>query len=213
MVTGRMNKMNKMLIATTNPGKLEEIRKYVDDIPTLSLRDVGITDIPEETGKSFEENAVLKATFYCNKSGLVTLADDGGFEIDALGGEPGVKSHRWVIADRESTDEELIEYTMKRMHGITDRGAQLRTVIAVTTPDGDTMTDVGVVRGVIPDKPSDHRTSGFPYRSLLFLPDIGKFYDKSQLSEKEMQIYNHRGSVIARLKPKIVEFIMKQKSV
>ncbi len=205
--------MNKLLIATTNPGKLEEIRTYLEDIPTVSLKDLGITEKLEETGKTFEENAVLKARFYCKKSGLVTLADDGGFEIDALNGEPGVKSHRWVHGNRDSSDEELIEYTMQKMKNLKNRAAQLRTVIAVATPDGEIITEEGVVRGVIPDKPSGLRTAGFPYRSLLFLPDIGKFYDKSQLSEQEMQLYNHRGHVIFRLKPKIVEFIMKQKSV
>ena len=105
----------KLLIATTNPGKLAEIKRFLFDVPVelVSLNDVGITDHVEETGATFEENAVLKAKFYAEKSGLPTLADDGGFEIDALHGEPGVKSHRWVYGDRENTDEELMPIRFK----------------------------------------------------------------------------------------------------
>ena len=112
--------MKKLLIATTNPGKLDEIKRFLGDLPVelVALKDVGIIDGVEETGKTFEENAILKAKYYCKKSGLPTLADDGGFEIDALGGEPGVKSHRWIHKDREDTDEELIEYTLKKMRGL-----------------------------------------------------------------------------------------------
>jgi len=98
-------------------------------VTLVGLADVGITEAPEETGISFQENAILKAKFYAEKSKLPTLADDGGLEIDALNGEPGVKSHRWIHQDREDTDEELIQYTLDRMKDIVDtnRGAQLRT--------------------------------------------------------------------------------------
>ena len=94
--------MKKLLIATTNPGKLSEINRFLGDLPVelVGLKDAGITDAVEETGSTFEENAILKAKYYCKKSGLPTLADDGGFEIDALDGQPGVKSHRWIHRDR-----------------------------------------------------------------------------------------------------------------
>src|SRR3990167_9592915 len=110
----------KLLVATTNPGKLAEIRRFLTDIPVelVSLKDVGIADSVEETGKTFEENAILKAKFYAQKSGLPTLADDGGFEIDALNGEPGVKSHRWADPSQENDDETLINYTLKRLENV-----------------------------------------------------------------------------------------------
>src|SRR3990167_10501814 len=131
--------MNRLLIATTNPGKLAEIRRFLSDVPLelVSLNDVDIKERVEETGKTFEENAILKAKFYAEKSGLPTIGDDGGFEIDALGGEPGVKSHRWVHGDKENSDEELIEYTFKKMKGIKNRKAQLRAVLALALPNGE----------------------------------------------------------------------------
>lgn len=197
--------MIKLLIATTNPGKLTELSRFLADIPMslISLKDLDITDALEETGKTFEENAILKAKYYCQKSGLPTLADDGGFEVDALGGEPGVKSHRWIHGDREDTDEELIDYTLTRMKGLprAKRGAQLRLVLALIFPDGRQFTVEEKTRGIVAEKPSDHRTSGFPYRSLLFLPEINKYYDHDLLTPEETDRFNHRKRALDKLKP------------
>lgn len=196
----------KLLVATTNPGKRAEIQQFLSDIPiTLaSLKDVGIRDAVKETGNTFEENAVLKARFYAEKSGLPTLADDGGFEIDALGGEPGVISHRWVYGDRENTDEELIAYTFSRMKDVPaeKRGAQLRLVLALSDPDGNILaTAEQSVRGVIAPAPSAVRQPGFPYRAILFIPEINKYYDQSVLTKEENERYNHRKKALDRLKP------------
>ncbi len=188
--------MKKLLIATTNPGKLEEITAILADIPIklVSLKELGLKEKPEENGKTFEENAIIKAKFYAEKSGLPTIADDGGLEIDALGGEPGVKSHRWIHGDREDEDEELITYTIKMLKGVplTERGAQLRAVLALALPNGEVHTAEGITRGVIPLKPSDNRVDGFPYRSLLYLPKINKFYNTTDLTPEESDYYNHR---------------------
>lgn len=197
--------MNKLLIATTNPGKLAEIKLFLSGVPVelIGLKDVGITDHPEETGISFEENAILKAKHYAKESGLPTLADDGGLEIDALNGEPGVKSHRWIHSDREDTDEELIQYALDRMKDIPEdkRGAQLRLVLALVMPDAEVFTSEEKVRGIIPQKPSDVRHEGFPYRSLLFLPEINKFYNHDELTATETETYNHRKKALEILKP------------
>jgi len=197
--------MNKLLIATSNPGKLAEIRKYLADVPVtlVSLSDVGISQQVEETGRTFEENAILKAKYYCHLSGLPTIGDDGGFEIDALGGEPGVKSHRWIHGDREDSDEELIAYTFIQMKDIPSekRGAQLRAVLAFVTPNGVVKTAQAATRGIIPMAPSTERTQGFPYRSILFLPDINKFYNQHAMTEKENEVYNHRRKALEELKP------------
>jgi XTP/dITP diphosphohydrolase len=171
--------MDKLLIATSNPAKLEEIKRFLADVLVniVSLSEVGLTADAPETGSTFKENAIMKAHYYAAKSGLPTLADDGGFEIDALNGEPGVKSHRWVHQDRESTDEELINYTVLKMKSLpqTMRGAQLHVVLAFVLPYGKIKTSEALVRGIVPDKSSDSRTPGYPYRSLLFLPEINKF--------------------------------------
>lgn len=197
----------KLLIATTNPGKLAEIREFLSDLPVtlVSLKDVGIADNVEETGSTFEENALLKARYYSQKSGLPTIADDGGFEIDALGAEPGVKSHRWIHGDREDSDEDLIAYTFERMKDIPPqkRGAQLRAVLVFLTPDGQLHTATATTRGIVPEKPSELRTQGFPYRSILFLPEINKFYNHDILTKEETERYNHRKHALEELKPAI----------
>ncbi len=203
--------MNRLLIATTNPGKLDEIRKFLSDIPVelVSLKDVGITEAVEETGNTFEENAILKARFYAAKSGLPTLADDGGFEIDALGGEPGVKSHRWVHGDRENSDAELIAHTVLRMKDVPEgkRGAQLRLVLALALPDGSVYTAEERVRGIVPLTPRNVVTPGFPYRSLLYLPEIGKYYNHDELTPEETDVYNHRKKALDHLKPMILSVL------
>jgi XTP/dITP diphosphohydrolase len=197
--------MKTLLIATTNPGKLGEIKGFLRDLPVtlVGLAEVGITDVPEETGISFQENAILKAKFYAEKSKLPTLADDGGLEIDALNGEPGVKSHRWIHDDREDEDEELITYALDRMKDVADdnRGAQLRLVLALVLPSGEVFTSEEKVRGIIPKKPSDARHKGFPYRSLLFLPEINKYYNHDELTVTETETYNHRKKALEILKP------------
>src|SRR2546430_2498785 len=102
--------MKKLLVATTNPGKLVELSSFLVDLPItlVSLKDVGITDDVEETGKTYKENAELKATFYAKKSGLPAVADDGGLEIAALDGAPGIKSRRWI--GKKATEEDLIQH-------------------------------------------------------------------------------------------------------
>jgi XTP/dITP diphosphohydrolase len=201
----------RLLIATTNPAKLEEIKECLNDVPVdcISLKDIGLTDAIEESGTTFRENAVLKAKFYAKRSGLVTLADDGGLEIDALGGEPGIHSHRWIHKDREDTDEELIAFTLKKLKGLprAKRGGQLRVVIALALPGGEVHTSQGVICGIIAEKPSLYRTKGFPYRSLLYLPTIKKFYNQDELTARENRTYNHRRQALEKLKPFIRKYM------
>ncbi len=198
----------KLLIATTNQGKLKEIQRFLSDVNVelVSLKDLGILDVVEETGKTFEENAILKAKFYAEKSELPTLADDGGFEIDALNGEPGVKSHRWIDSTRESSDEELIGYTVLRMKDIPEgkRGAQLRLVMAFVSSAKEVHIAEASIRGVVPVHPDGKHYEGFPFRSLLYLPEIEKYYSHEELTEIENEKYNHRKNALEQLKPSIL---------
>ena len=202
MIT-RKEAMKKLLIATSNPGKLKEITKTLADLPLklLTLKDLGILDEMVEDGKTFEENAIKKAEFYCQKSSLPTIADDGGLEIDILGGEPGVKSRRW-INDKESSDDELIVYTLKKLKDVPleKRGAQLRAVLALAFSNGEVFTSEGKIRGIIAEKVSKYRFPGFPFRSLLFIPELKKYYNYKELTLEEEQQYNHRGKAIKKLK-------------
>lgn len=196
----------KLLIATTNPGKLAEIRLFLSDLSMelVSLKDVGVSESVEETGKTFEENAILKAKYYAQKSGLMTIADDGGFEIEALGGEPGVHSHRWIDPSRESSDEELITYAFDRMKSIPEgkRQAQLRLVLALVRANGDVIaTTEASVSGIVPQQRSPRKVDGFPYRSILFIPEMNKFYDQNIMTPEETEKHNHRKRAVEQLKP------------
>lgn len=203
--------MKKLLIATTNQGKLYEIISFLSDLPLelVSLSDVHITDRVEEIGKTFEENAILKAKFYAQKSGLPALADDGGAEIDALGGDPGVKTRRWTRSDRDSTDEELIAFTLEKLKDVPlqERGMQLRAVIALALPSGQVHTATAKIRGVIAIKPSPERHSGFPFRSLMYIPELGKFYNHDLMTSQENDEYNHRKKALEELKPILQRYL------
>ncbi len=201
----------KILIATTNPGKFNELRTFLSDLPYefVSLSDMGITLNVDETGKTFQENAILKAKTYADLAGIPAIADDGGFEIDALHGEPGVKSHRWISGDKEDSDDDLIAYAIKRLEGvpISDRGAQLRLVLAFAIPQGVNVTSEASIRGIVAQTPSVTRTPGFPYRALLYLPELRKFYDTALLTPAETAQLNHRKKAIDQLSPKMMQLL------
>lgn len=195
--------MQKLLIATTNKGKLNELSKFLTDLPVqlLSLKDVGITDDLEETGKTYEENSKSKALFYAKKSGLPSIADDGGLEIEALNGEPGVKSRRWL--GYEASDEKLVEQMIKVSKNLPkdNRDALFVVSISFALPDGRVWSASGKVEGIIVEKPHIKLLKGYPYRSFFYLPDVQKYYHESELTETEMKKYNHRYIAINKLKP------------
>lgn len=201
--------MKKLLIATKNPGKIVEIKSFLKDLPfeIVSLKDVGINDDVEETGKTYKENSLLKALFYAKKSKLPVISDDGGLEIEALGGAPGVNSRRWL--GYEATDKELIEYMKKISQELPEnnRTAYFKTVITFAMPNGKYFQSEGKVQGEIARKPLLKLLKGYPYRSFFFLPQINKFYHESQLLKEEERVYNHRYKAIQKLLPIISEVL------
>lgn len=205
--------MKKLLIATTNPGKLSEIKYFLGDLPLeiISLKDLGIKDKAEENYSTFRANAIHKAKFYSNIAKLPAIADDGGLEIDYLNGLPGVKSRRWVNGRDEATDEQLIAFTLKKLQGVLKekRKARLRTVVAIALWQGKTYTATAKIEGFIAEKASHSITDGFPYRSLLFLPEIDKFYDQNVMTKEENKKYNHRGKALEKLKKVIDKLYLK----
>ena len=195
--------MNKLLIATTNKGKLQEIKNFLKDLPVeiLSLSDVGIDFDVEETGKTYEENSQKKALFYAKKSGLPAIADDGGLEIAALNNQPGIHSRRWL--GYEGTDGELIDHMIKISKSLpdTNRKAFFKTVVSFALPSGKVWSVDGEVEGIIAKEPIKKYIKGYPYRSFFYLPKIKKYYHENELSEKEQKLYNHRYKAIAKLLP------------
>src|SRR5947209_1976955 len=129
--------MQKLLIATTNPGKIREYTEFLSVLPVevLSLSDVGITDDIEEDGKTFAENSLKKALFYATKSGLPAISDDGGIEIAALGNGPGIHTKRWL--GYEMKDEQLIEHlkTVSKQLPDDNRNAVFKIVVTFVLPN------------------------------------------------------------------------------
>src|SRR5262249_62283678 len=125
--------MKPVLIATSNPAKLAEYHLLLRGfaLQPISLADAGIHHHPEEDGATFRENAVKKARFYFARARIPTIADDGGLEIDALGGAPGVRSHRWIDGG-EASDDALVAEVIRRMAGIEDSRRTARICAAVT---------------------------------------------------------------------------------
>lgn len=192
--------MNKILIATRNPAKFDEITSYLK-VPAkfLSLKDVNIIEEPVENGATFKENALIKARFYCKKTGLVTISDDGGLIIDALNGDPGVKSHRWIDSSHDNDDEDLINYTLKRLKNVqlSKRTARFHVAIALVTLDGKEFISESEVKGIIHTKTSSRRIKGYPYRALFYFPKLKKYYD--ELTRKEHKILNHRKKALVKI--------------
>lgn len=201
--------MNSVLIATRNPGKFKEISSFLSDLSLklVSLTDLGIDDDIEEDGMDYYENSKKKAIFYSKLSGLPSIADDGGLEIDALGGKPGINSRRWL--GHESTDPELIEHMKKVAKELPDhnRTAYFKTVITLALASGKYYQSFGKVKGIIAKKPNLKFLKGYPYRSFFFLPDIKKYYHEKDLSGEEMRFYNHRYSAIQKIRKYLMSII------
>jgi XTP/dITP diphosphohydrolase len=198
--------MKKLLIATKNPGKIAEYRIIFKDLPLeiVTLGDLNINESVEEDGKTFDDNAIKKAKFYYKLSGLPTLAEDGGIEIDYLGGEPGVKSRRWP--GYEATDEELINMTYEKLKGVPleKRGAQFRVVIALVI-NSEIETSGGAVQGIILEKPVKTTIPGYPFRSVFYIPAMKKVF--AEMTEEEEMLVSHRKKAIERLLPIIKEYL------
>jgi XTP/dITP diphosphohydrolase len=198
--------MKRILVATTNPAKLAEYRILLREngLDAVALNEAGITQSPEESGATFEENALLKAHFYFARAKLPTLADDGGLEVDALGGEPGVLSHRWLGEGADNSDAALAAAVMRRMEGVPEgkRSARLRAATALIYEDGGQRHErvaIAAIEGVIAKKAWPVIRPGFPYRAVLFLPDRNLFL--GELGESDEAHISQRREALERLAP------------
>ncbi|MBI3589028.1 MAG: non-canonical purine NTP pyrophosphatase [Candidatus Liptonbacteria bacterium] len=198
--------MKSLLIATLNPGKLKEIETvYANSGITLkNLKDFSEVPLVEETGVTFEENAILKAKYYFEKTGLPTLGDDGGLMVDALGGEPGVKSHRFL--GYNANEVELAEAIIERLKDTPKekRTAHLGGVIAFW--DGEHLIQTeNFVAGYIVEELKEKPSPGFPYRAILFIPEFNKIYQ--DFTQEEYAKINHRYQNLISLKPEIIKHL------
>ena len=191
--------MNRLLIATTNSAKLAEYRVLLRgfELEVLSLRDAGIDAEAPEDGASFAANAHIKAQFYFDRAGIATLADDGGLEVDALGGAPGVHSHRWLGADAD--DRKLAEEIVRRMRGIEParRTARLWAAVALVFMAGGVRRERVVeaaFEGMIADRCYPQIQHGFPYRAVLMIPHRGCYL--AELGEAEAARLSQRRTAV-----------------
>ena len=201
--------MQKILIGTTNLGKVHEINLFLKDLPVkiVSLKDVGIDIDVEETGKTYQQNSQKKALFYAKLSDLPTIADDGGLEILALNNEPGIHSRRWL--GFKATDEELFNHLKKiaKQLPADNKVAYFRTVISFALPNGKVESSFGEVKGIIKEDENIEKVTGYPYRSFFYLPEINKYYLESQLSPEELKLYNHRFKAVKKMIPEIKKLL------
>lgn len=188
-----MTQVKQLLVVTTSQGKLNEITEALAEtgISLLTLADRPV-DLPEETGKTFEENALLKARAALAATGLPALADDSGLEVAALGGEPGVLSARWEgLPDDAARNRRLLE----RLSGREDRGARFVCVIALALPDGRELTFRGEVSGWITSAPRGRQ--GFGYDPIFEPCGLGQTF--AEATPQEKSAVSHRGRALQAL--------------
>jgi XTP/dITP diphosphohydrolase len=190
--------MPKLLLATSNPGKIREYRLLLDGLgyKITTLAEEGIAKIVTESGNNYEQNAQLKAITYAKLSQLTALADDSGLEVDALNGEPGVKSARF--AGEAATDSERVNFLLAKLNGVPwqRRTAHFKCVIAIATPEGQTQVCYGECHGMIALEAKGK--NGFGYDPIFFLPEIGKTMAELPLEMKNQISHRARAGQKAR---------------
>jgi XTP/dITP diphosphohydrolase len=191
-----------LLLASQNPGKLDEMRHLVGGLPyrVVGPGEVGILESPEETGSTFLENATLKALHYAGRSGLLTVADDSGISVDALGGAPGLYSSRF--GGEGASDHDRNQLLLSRLAGVAEaeRGARFTSAVVVARGDATLFEIQETVEGRI--APAPRGRNGFGYDPLFFYPPFGKTFGEVAAEEKDR--VSHRGKAFARLR----EFLM-----
>ncbi len=198
----------KLVIATRNAGKILEFRRILDRISAGAVELVSIDQFPdlvdvEETGTTFEENALLKARYTANMTGLPSISDDSGLCIDALGGAPGIFSARW--AGTHGDDKANVEKVLDELRAVPDemRGAYFICVAALVMPDGREEVAEGRFEGSILHRAIGDQ--GFGY-DPIFAP-LGMSISSAQMSSDEKDACSHRGKSLRAIAPHVIEML------
>jgi XTP/dITP diphosphohydrolase len=186
----------ELLLATNNTGKLRELEDLMASVPfeLVSPADIGLNLKVAETGRTYAANARLKALAFAQASGRITLADDSGLEVDALGDAPGVFSSRY--AGEKASDTERVAFLLQKLTGVPwyRRGARFQCVMAIATPAGDVKLATGSCRGVIADQPKG--AHGFGYDPIFFFPKLNK--TMAELPPEVKNTISHRARAASR---------------
>ena len=200
---------HRIVFATGNEGKMREVRLILADLgmEILSMKEAGADPDIVEDGKTFGENAEIKARAVWEQTGGIVLADDSGLVIDWLNGEPGVYSARYMGEDTsyEIKNQALID----RLAGVegADRSARFACNIAAVLPDGQVVHTEETMEGRIAEKPAGHE--GFGYDPILYLPEFGK--TSAEITIEEKNRISHRGKALEAMKVKLKELFGEDK--
>lgn len=190
--------MKKIIFATTNPGKAREVKMMMKDfdVELTTLKDEGIDVDIEETGTTFEENAIIKAKTICEMTGEIALADDSGLEVDYLDKAPGVYSSRFLGED--TPYEEKNDYIIEKLADAegNERSARFVCSMALVFPDGSVETCSGTIEGVIGYEQKG--TNGFGYDPIVYVPEYGMTTGKMDPELKNS--ISHRGKALEQMK-------------
>ena len=195
----------KILVATTNPGKIAEIRAMLGgDVEWVGLADFPNINEIKEDGETFAENARKKALGYAKQTNLWTMADDSGLVVDALGKQPGVKSSRFSGAkdkDRTLIDHKNMAKVLSLLEGVPREKRTARFVchLCLASPEKILIETEGRLEGFIAEK--EIGKNGFGYDPIFFVPQLGKTV--AQLSREEKNAISHRGNAIRKLRPQL----------
>jgi len=193
-----MDKKDTIILATHNAGKIREIEQVLQPLgySCVSVKDVLRDEQePEETGNTFAENALIKATYYMKRTNMPCLADDSGIVVDALQGRPGVYSARY--AGEDCNDERNNEKLIRELANVPyeQRTGHYACVLVLVWPDGSALTAEGTCEGIIRDTYAG--TGGFGYDPLFYLPELGKTMAEVSMAEKNA--LSHRGKALRKL--------------
>ena len=199
---------HKLLLATRNKGKVEEFKRILEEIAPGEIELIGLDAFPElpdvdETGETFEENALLKAREMAAATGIPAIADDSGLCIDALNGDPGIFSARWsgVHGNDQANNEKVLEQ-LKDISADA-RGAHFVCVAALALPDGRTHTEEGIFQGWILNSPMGEK--GFGY-DPIFQPE-GYEISSAQMSPEVKDAVSHRGKALRAITPHAIKLL------
>jgi XTP/dITP diphosphohydrolase len=193
-----MDKKDTIVLATHNAGKIREIEQILQPLgySCVSVKDVLRDEQePEETGSTFAENALIKATYYMKRTHMPCLADDSGIVVDVLQGRPGVYSARY--AGEDCNDERNNEKLIRELAHVPyeQRTSHYACVLVLVWPDGSALTAEGTCEGIIRDTYAG--TGGFGYDPLFYLPELGKTMAEVSMAEKNA--LSHRGKALRKL--------------
>lgn len=195
----------RIIFATGNEGKMREIRMILEDlgVPVLSMKEAGISADIEENGKSFAENAAIKAKAIMEMTGEIVMADDSGLEIDHLDGAPGIYSARFMGEDTsyDIKNKALID----KLAGVPDekRTARFVCAIACALPDGQILESRGTMEGIIGYEIKGE--NGFGYDPIFYLPECG--CTSAEISPEKKNELSHRGKALRAMKEKLEKYL------